>query len=163
MLLNPRMGEIRPTVGERNRRLAVERNGVDEIALGGPNRIDDYEPFLRLGIGSDGLERGVVDDADAAAPHLLEVDRHLTERIKTAGVTAIGPWPLGGRSVGASQEAKAALVVETLSDLVALLGGAGAASQQGSMALWATHGPVITVTKPFTADVSGSTNVRAIP
>ena len=78
-------------------------------------------------------------------------------------MTAIRPWPLGGRSVGASQEAKAALVVETLSDLVALLGGAGAASQQGSMALWATHGPVITVTKPFTADVSGSTNVRAIP
>ena len=39
-----------------------------------------HEAVLRLRVGGDGLEVGVVDDADAAALHLLEVGAALDRR-----------------------------------------------------------------------------------
>ena len=58
---------------ERDGRLAVERDGVDESVSVTPTASTITNRVLGLGVGRDGLEVGVVDDADAAALHLLEV------------------------------------------------------------------------------------------
>ena len=52
--------------------LALERARVDLVALGDADGVDDHEVRLAPGVRGDGLERGLVDDAHAAALHLLE-------------------------------------------------------------------------------------------
>src|SRR6266498_3274212 len=56
------------------RQLPVER-GFDELMLCHPDRVDNDEPRLVSGVGSDCLEVGGRDGACAAALHLLEVSR----------------------------------------------------------------------------------------
>ena len=48
-------GELAQELLERDGRLAVEGHGVDELALGDPDRVDDHEPVLGLGVRGDGL------------------------------------------------------------------------------------------------------------
>ena len=60
--------------------------------LGDADGVDDDEVRLGAGVGRDGLEVGVVDDADAAALHLLEEVRLLTVRMKithSSGFTSV--------------------------------------------------------------------------
>ena len=57
---------------ERDASLAVERRGLDELGLGDADGVDEHEAVLGVRVGRDGLEVVWVDDAHAAALHLLE-------------------------------------------------------------------------------------------
>ena len=57
---------------ERDCLLALQRLRVGERDLGHPDAVDDDEMGLGPGVGRDRLQLVRVDDADAAALHLLE-------------------------------------------------------------------------------------------
>ncbi len=62
--------------------LAFQGRGVGLLGFADADAVDDDEVGLCLGVGGDGLEVGLVDDADAAALHLLEEVAALTARMK---------------------------------------------------------------------------------